>query len=54
MKYQDEFRDPIAVKKISGEIKRITTQPWNIMEICGGQTHTILKYNIEETSSQRN
>ncbi len=48
MKYQDEFRDPVSAKKISDEIKRITRQRWNIMEICGGQTHTILKYNIEE------
>jgi len=48
MKYLDEFRDPKAAKKLSEEIKKITTKPWHIMEICGGQTHTILKYNIEE------
>jgi hydrogenase expression/formation protein HypD len=48
MKYLDEFRDPKAAKKLSEEIKKITTKPWRIMEICGGQTHTILKYNIEE------
>ena len=48
MKYLDEFRDPKAAKKISEEIKKITKRPWRIMEICGGQTHTILKYNIEE------
>lgn len=48
MKYLDEFRDPKAAKKLSEEIKKITTRPWRIMEICGGQTHTILKYNIEE------
>ncbi len=48
MKFQDEFRDPVAAKNLAAEIKKITTQPWHIMEICGGQTHTILKYNIEE------
>ena len=48
MKYLDEFRDPKTIKKLSEEIKRIITKPWHIMEICGGQTHTILKYNIEE------
>ena len=48
MKYLDEFRDPKAAKKLSEKIKKITTKPWRIMEICGGQTHTILKYNIEE------
>ena len=48
MKYLDEFRDPKAAKKLSEQIKKITTKPWRIMEICGGQTHTILKYNIEE------
>ena len=48
MKYLDEFRDPIAVQNLSEKIKKITTKPWRIMEICGGQTHTILKYNIEE------
>ena len=52
MKYLDEFRDPIAAKKLSKEIKIITTKPWRIMEICGGQTHTILKYNIEELLSK--
>lgn len=47
MKYVDEFRDPKAAKALSHKLKEITTKPWNIMEICGGQTHTIMKYNIE-------
>ena len=48
MKYLDEYRDLETAKKLSEEIKKITTQNWNIMEICGGQTHSILKYNITE------
>ncbi|MCU0415279.1 MAG: hydrogenase formation protein HypD [Ignavibacteriaceae bacterium] len=48
MKYLDEFRDGKAAKKLSAEIKSVVTKPWQIMEICGGQTHSILKYSIEE------
>ena len=48
MKYLDEFRDGRAARKISAEIESVTSRPWKIMEICGGQTHSILKYNIEE------
>lgn len=47
MKYLDEFRDAAAAQKLAKEIRRIVTKPWTIMEICGGQTHTILKYGIE-------
>ena len=48
MKYVEEYRDLKLVQKISKEIKKAVTQPWVIMEICGGQTHSILKYNLEE------
>ncbi len=48
MKYTKEFRDPVAAKKLSERIKSVTTKSWTIMEICGGQTHTIMKYNIDE------
>ena len=48
MKYLDEFRDGKAARKLSAEIKSVMTRPWQIMEICGGQTHSILKYSIEE------
>ncbi len=46
--YLDEFRDPATVKKITAAIKAITTQPWAIMEVCGGQTHSIIKYGIDQ------
>jgi hydrogenase expression/formation protein HypD len=48
MKYLDEYRDPGIVKKLAAEIKAITTRPWNIMEVCGGQTHSIIKYGIDQ------
>src|SRR6516164_2916444 len=41
MKYVDEYRDAEAVA-------RAVTRPWTIMEVCGGQTHTIVKYGIDE------
>jgi hydrogenase expression/formation protein HypD len=52
MKYQDEYRDPAAVGRIREAIRRATTRPWTIMEICGGQTHTIVKYGIDELLPQ--
>jgi hydrogenase expression/formation protein HypD len=47
MKYIDEYRESDAAKKSAEMIRRITTRDWTIMEICGGQTHTIVKYGIE-------
>ena len=48
MKYVDEYRDPEIAKKLLNAIKKTTTQPWNIMEVCGGQTHSIIKYGIDQ------
>ena len=48
MKYQDEYRDPSAAKKLRQAIRSIVTRRWTIMEVCGGQTHTIVKYGIDE------
>ncbi|HEX4412193.1 MAG TPA: hydrogenase formation protein HypD [Lacipirellulaceae bacterium] len=48
MKYQDEYRDATAARKLQQAIAGITTRSWTIMEICGGQTHTIVKYGIDE------
>jgi len=48
MRFIDEYRDHAAAKKYLDEIARITKHQWIIMEICGGQTHTIVKYGIEE------
>jgi hydrogenase expression/formation protein HypD len=48
MKYLNEYRDARLVKNLAAKIGEITTQHWVIMEICGGQTHTIMKYGLEE------
>ncbi|MBC8400731.1 MAG: hydrogenase formation protein HypD, partial [Candidatus Marinimicrobia bacterium] len=48
MKYLDEFRDPKVAREILAKIKNNVTQPWVIMEICGGQTNTILKHGIDQ------
>jgi hydrogenase expression/formation protein HypD len=48
MKYVDEYRDLELAKKISKEIEISCTKPWTIMEVCGGQTHTILRYGIQD------
>jgi hypothetical protein len=48
MKYLDEYRDAEAAHKFAHEIARITTRPWSLMEVCGGQTHAIVKFGIDE------
>lgn len=46
MKYQTDFRDPQHVRVLADKIARVTTRPWRIMEICGGQTHSIAKFGL--------
>jgi hydrogenase expression/formation protein HypD len=48
MKYLDEYRDGEQAQQLALEIHRITTRPWSIMEVCGGQTHAIVKFGIDE------
>ncbi len=48
MKYLDEYRDPVLARKILDEIRAVTTRPWVIMEICGGQTHSIIKNGVDQ------
>jgi hydrogenase expression/formation protein HypD len=48
MKFVDEYRDAAAARRLGAAIHRITTRPWVIMEICGGQTHAIVKFGIDE------
>ena len=48
MKYIDEFRNPELVKSLVEQIRQTVTRPWVIMEICGGQTHSILKFGIDK------
>jgi hydrogenase expression/formation protein HypD len=42
------FRDPVTAKKLVAAIQHISTQDWAIMEVCGGQTHSIIQYGIDQ------
>lgn len=46
MKYLSEYRDAAIVKEYLAELKKIVTKPWTIMEICGGQTHSLVKNGL--------
>jgi hydrogenase expression/formation protein HypD len=48
MKYLDEFRDPELAARLFDEIRRRVTHPWAIMEVCGGQTHSIIRNGIDQ------
>src|SRR5450756_1469464 len=48
MKYLEEYRDGELAQKLAVEINRFTTQSWSLMEVCGGQTHAIVKFGIDE------
>ena len=51
MKYLDEFRNGEIAQRLAQEIRRITTRPWKIMEVCGGQTHSILRNGIDQEAT---
>jgi hydrogenase expression/formation protein HypD len=48
MKYIDEYRDERLARRLCGDIARRLTRQWVLMEICGGQTHTIMRYGLDE------
>lgn len=48
MKYVDEYRDAEQAQRLVEAIRRTTTRPWSLMEICGGQTHSILRFGLDE------
>jgi len=48
MKYVDEFRDRGHAETLAHAIKSIVTRPWTIMEVCGGQTHSIVRFGLDE------
>ena len=48
MKYLDEFSDPVLAGKLVDQIHAVTTQPWSMMEVCGGQTHSIIRHGIDQ------
>lgn len=47
MKYVDEYRGEAEARTLQQAIQRLVTRPWTLMEICGGQTHTLVKYGID-------
>jgi hydrogenase expression/formation protein HypD len=48
VRYIDEYRDARIARALVGEIRHRVTRPWVLMEICGGQTHTIMRYGLDE------
>ncbi len=48
MKYLDEFSDPDLARKLLDQIHAVTTRPWAMMEVCGGQTHSIIRHGIDQ------
>lgn len=48
MKYVDEYRDAEGAKRLADAVADVTTRPWNIMEVCGGQTHSIIRFAIDQ------
>lgn len=48
MKYIDEYRDERLARSLVDRLKNLATKPWVLMEVCGGQTHTLMRYGIDE------
>ena len=48
MKHVDEYQDPARARRLLDEIRRITTHPWTLMEVCGGQTNSIIRHGIDQ------
>jgi hydrogenase expression/formation protein HypD len=48
VKFIDEYRDGKAAAGFAKALRRITTRPWTLMEVCGGQTHAIVKFGVDE------
>ena len=48
MRYLDEYRDARLARALAAQIARRATRPWTLMEICGGQTHTLMRYGIDQ------
>ncbi|MBU6402266.1 MAG: hydrogenase formation protein HypD [Verrucomicrobia bacterium] len=48
MKFVDEYRQPGTVQRYARALARLATRPWTLMEMCGGQTHTIVKFGVDQ------
>ncbi|MHC4816589.1 MAG: hydrogenase formation protein HypD [Planctomycetota bacterium] len=53
MKYIDEYRDEKTARRLAAKLEKLVTRPWVLMEICGGQTHTILRYGLDQLLPDR-
>jgi hydrogenase expression/formation protein HypD len=48
VRYLDEYRDDAIARALLDDIARVTTRPWTLMEVCGGQTHTLIRQGIDQ------
>jgi hydrogenase expression/formation protein HypD len=48
VRYLDEYRDGASAERYAGTLRALVTRPWTLMEVCGGQTHSIVRYGIDE------
>lgn len=48
MKHVKEFRQPAVVQSLVGEVRRLASRRWSLMEVCGGQTHSIVRHGLQE------
>jgi hydrogenase expression/formation protein HypD len=53
MQYLDEYRDPQLAQRLLEQIHALVTQEWTLMEVCGGQTHTIVRYGLDSLLPQQ-
>ena len=53
VKYLDEFRDPALARRLLDDIAATVTRPWALMEVCGGQTHSIIRHGIDQLLPDR-
>ena len=47
MRFRDEYRDSATARRLADAIAATVTRPWTLMEVCGGQTHAILRFGID-------
>ena len=53
MKFVDEYRDAEGARKLAESLRRTATRDWTIMEVCGGQTHAIVRFGIDQLLPER-
>ena len=52
MRYLDEFQDPELAKRLLDDIHATAKNPWAMMEVCGGQTHSIIRHGLDQGFEQ--